>query len=207
MAEETRLHLFEPFFTTKGVGKGTGLGLATVFGIVKQSGGFIWAYSEPGHGSTFKIHLPSVMEEEAALPVEASGRTTQGNETILVVEDQQEVRELVVKGLRAQGYHVIETANAEEALESAQRYPEPIHLLLTDVVMPGLSGKELAEQLVRMLPHLRVLYMSGYTANVIAHKGILDAKVEHIQKPFSPNLLARRIREVLEKPEEANSKD
>jgi signal transduction histidine kinase/CheY-like chemotaxis protein len=198
MDEETRRHLFEPFFTTKGAGRGTGLGLATVFGIVTQSAGYIWVYSEAGIGSTFKIYLPTTFEAEAPASQEAAPTTTEGNETILVVEDQPEVRQLIVTGLSSLGYRPLGAASADEALRSAPEHPGPIHLLLTDVVMPGLSGKDLAERLVQMRPGLRVLYMSGYTADVIAHKGILDAEVKYIEKPFSPQMLARRIREVLE---------
>jgi signal transduction histidine kinase/CheY-like chemotaxis protein len=199
MDEETRRHLFEPFFTTKGVGRGTGLGLATVFGIVKQSVGYIWVYSEPGQGTIFKIYLPKILESETPLLPEPAGKALSGHETLLVVEDQPEVRQLIVKGLVAQGYQILETSNAEEAIRCAQWHSGQIHLLLTDVVMPGLSGKELAQRLLEMRPGLRVLFMSGYTANVIAHKGILDAGVDYLQKPFSPKVLAIRVREVLEK--------
>jgi signal transduction histidine kinase/CheY-like chemotaxis protein len=197
MDEETRAHLFEPFFTTKDVGKGTGLGLATIFGIVKQSGGHIWVDSEPGRGTTFKIHLPRVSEEETPGKPAGNGKATRGNETVLVVEDQKDVRQLVARSLNAYGYRVLATPNAEEALACAQAHDGRIHLLLTDVVMPGMDGKELATRLARLQPEIRVLYMSGYPESVIAHKGILDSGIDYIQKPFSPDDLAARVRDML----------
>jgi signal transduction histidine kinase/ActR/RegA family two-component response regulator len=199
MDAETVAQLFEPFFTTKGLGRGTGLGLSTVFGIIKQSGGHIWVYSEPGHGTTFKIHLPRATGEDVPLSASKSRGQSAGEETILIVEDQPEVRALIVKSLSAQGYRVLETSNGDEALAIASTHVGPVHLLLTDVVMPGISGKVLAERLLDLHPGIRVLYMSGYTENVVAHKGILDAGINYLQKPFSPSTLSARVREVLEK--------
>ncbi|MGO8835924.1 MAG: ATP-binding protein [Limisphaerales bacterium] len=197
MDEETRAHLFEPFFTTKDVGKGTGLGLAMIFGIVKQSGGHIWVDSEPGRGATFKIYLPRVSEEETPGKPAGGGEATRGNETVLVVEDQKDVRLLVARSLNAYGYRVLVTPNAEEGLACAQAHAGRIHLLLTDVVMPGMDGKELAARVAKLQPEIRVLYMSGYPESVIAHKGILDPGIDYIQKPFSPDALAARVRDML----------
>ena len=198
MDQQTQARIFEPFFTTKDLGKGTGLGLSTVFGIVKQSGGHIWVYSEPGGGTTFKVYLPVAQGADPELPVVVEPTTLQGTETVLLVEDQDDVRRVAHAILRRYGYHVIEASNAGEALLSCERHPRTIHLLLTDVVMPQLSGRELAERLVSMRPELRVLYMSGYTENVIVHHGILDSGIAYLQKPIVPDLLARRVREVLD---------
>jgi len=198
MDQETQARIFEPFFTTKDIGKGTGLGLSTVFGIVKQSGGHIWVYSEPGGGSTFKIYFPATEAEDNELPEPIELATLNGTVTILLVEDQDEVRRVAHAILRRYGYHVIEARNAGEALLSCERHPRTIHLLLTDVVMPQLSGRELAERLATMRPTMKVLYMSGYTENVIVHHGILDSGIAYLQKPIVPELLARRVREVLD---------
>ena len=194
MDEGTRAHLFEPFFTTKDIGKGTGLGLATIFGIVKQSGGHIWVDSEPGRGTTFKIHLPRVLEAVTSGKPAGDGKATRGSETVLVVEDQKDVRLLVTRSLNAYGYRVLATANAEEAIACAQAQDGRIHLLLTDVVMPGMDGKELAARMAKLQPEIRVLYMSGYPESVIAHKGILDTGIDYIQKPFTPDALAAHVR-------------
>jgi len=200
MDRETQARIFEPFFTTKELGKGTGLGLSTVFGIVKQSGGNIWVYSEPGGGTTFKVYFPQVNDadieplEVLQLPV------LNGTETILLVEDQDEVRRVAHRILTRFGYHVIEARNAGEALLTCEQYPRTIHLLLTDVVMPLLGGRQLAERLVQIRADLKVLFMSGYTENAIVHHGILDAGIEYVQKPLVPDALARRVREVLDTP-------
>ncbi len=198
MDEETRCHLFEPFFTTKESGKGTGLGLSTVYGIVRQSQGWVYAYGEPGRGTTLKIYLPRVgaapQEPEIAREPLA---VLQGSGTILVVEDQEQVRALAVEILRSSGYQVLEANCGDAALALVKDYPEPIHLLLTDVIMPGMTGKELSEQLRLRHPEIRVLFMSGYTEDVIMHRGVLDASVEYIAKPFTPAGLVARAAEVL----------
>ena len=198
MAQEVLQHIFEPFFTTKDPGAGTGLGLSTVYGIVKQAGGWIWVYSEPGRGSTFKVYLPRAAgaPEPRAAPV-SPAQTLRGTETVLVVEDQPEVRRLTLAMLQSQGYRLLEAANGNEALSLCRRYPEPIHLLITDVVMPGMTGKELAMRLVALRPSLRTLYTSGYTASAIVHEGVLDPDVAYLPKPFSPAQLAAKVREVL----------
>lgn len=201
MTPETKEHIFEPFSTTKEQGKGTGLGLSTVYGIVKQNGGNTWAYSEPGRGTTFKIYLPRVDErlEEIGEKVVAE-KTLRGSETILAVEDDEEVRKLAVRILKKQGYTVFEASHGEEALRVAKEHARGgIHLLLTDVVMPGVSGPELAEGLTLILPEMKVIYMSGYTDNAVIHQGVLERGVNYIQKPFTPDSLARKVREVLDK--------
>ncbi len=198
MDQQTQARIFEPFFTTKDVGKGTGLGLSTVFGIVKQSGGHIWVYSEPGGGTTFKVYLPVAEGADPELPEVVPLTTMHGTETILLVEDQDEVRRVAQAILRRYGYHVIEARNAGEALLSCERHPRTIHLLVTDVVMPQVSGRELAERLVAIRPEMKVLYMSGYTENAIVHHGILDSGLAYLQKPIVPDQLARRVREVLD---------
>jgi two-component system cell cycle sensor histidine kinase/response regulator CckA len=200
MDKETQTRIFEPFFTTKEVGKGTGLGLSTVFGIVRQSGGNIWVYSELGGGSTFKVYLPRAEGEEPE-PVEfVEPVTLKGTETILLVEDQDEVRRVAQEILIRHGYHVIAAQNAGEALLSCERHPRTIHLLLTDVVMPQMSGRELADRLAKVRPEMKILYMSGYTDNAIVHHGILDSGIAYVQKPLIPDVLGRRVREVLDTP-------
>jgi signal transduction histidine kinase/CheY-like chemotaxis protein len=200
MTEEVKTHLFEPFFTTKERGKGTGLGLATCFGIVKQSGGHIEAYSEVNRGTTFKIYLPRLKEAISPVPGRAkSGDLPRGTETVLLVEDESAVRELASRMLRQQGYNVLEAANGEEALRVAGEYAgEEIHLLLTDVVMPRLGGTELADQLKVMRPDIKVLFTSGYTDNAIVHPSILESGMAFLPKPFSSQMLARKVREVLD---------
>jgi PAS domain S-box-containing protein len=199
MDKETQAHVFEPFFTTKERGKGTGLGLATVYGIIKQSGGFIWVYSEPGHGSKFKIYFPSVEEAvPTADPAKArSTKLAKGTETVMVVEDEEGVRSLVCKALISKGYRVLEAEGAAVALQIAEQFKEPIHLLLTDVVMPQTGGKALAMRLIALHPETKVLYMSGYTTDAIVRQGILEEGTSFLQKPFAPSALLQKVREVL----------
>jgi CheY-like chemotaxis protein len=198
MDEETQSQLFEPFFTTKGKGKGTGLGLATVYGIVKQSGGFIWVYSEPGQGTTFKIYLPRAEAEGEALPKnQVSKEDLTGSETILLVEDNESVRHMARRTLDRYGYRVLEAKDGEEAVRVSEEHEGTIHLMLTDVVMPGMSGRELAEKLQSERLKMKVLYMSGYMDNAIVHHGILEPGTNFIHKPFTPESLARKVQEVL----------
>ncbi len=199
MDAETQAQVFEPFFTTKDHGKGTGLGLSTVYGIVKQSGGFIWVYSEPGQGTTFKIYLSLVEgrahEYKRDVPLETAFN---GTETILLTEDEDMVRRLARQVLEMNGYHVLEAASGAAAVAICEKYPEPIHLLLTDVIMPEMSGRELANRLAKIRPEIKVLYMSGYTDDAIAHHGLLDSGITLLQKPFSPGTVGRKVREVLD---------
>jgi len=199
MDAETRRHIFEPFFTTKETGKGTGLGLATVYGIVKQSGGDIWVYSEPGRGTTFKIYFPRVDEAPSSGDHVQSAIPRQGVETILLVEDEKGVRELVAEMLKRQGYRILKAADPEEALEISRRYEGTIHMLLTDVVMPQMSGRQLAVELLPTRPGMKVLYLSGYTENAIVHHGVLEPDVEFLAKPFSHHALSEKVRDVLDK--------
>jgi two-component system, cell cycle sensor histidine kinase and response regulator CckA len=199
MDAETKSHIFEPFFTTKELGKGTGLGLATVFGVVKQSGGYVWVYSEPGQGTTFKIYLPRVAETPtAAAPRAAAPASLRGSETILLVEDDETVRGLTRRLLVARGHTVVLASQGEEALQLAQRHAGRIHLLVTDVVMPGMSGRELADRMQALLPGIKVLFLSGYTDDAIVRHGVLEPGVAFLQKPFAADALARKVREVLD---------
>jgi len=200
MTQEVREHVFEPFFTTKKKGKGTGLGLSTVYGIVKQSGGSIWIDSEPGLGTTFNIYLPRVDEtlEEMRKKVKKE-EVPGGGETILVVEDEEDVRRLAVRILERQGYTVLEASCGNDALVLSKERKEPIHMVLTDVVMPGMSGPQLTDQLIHLHPKMKVLYMSGYTDNAVLHHGVLEEGVNYIQKPFTIDGLMKKMREVLDK--------
>jgi PAS domain S-box-containing protein len=203
MDAETQAHVFEPFFTTKEKGKGTGLGLATVYGVVKQSGGYVWVYSEPGRGTSFKIYLPGIAE--TAVPAGREGKSDmqvpqRGSETILLVEDEKGVRELAREYLASSGYTVIEAEDGHTALELAAMHVGPIHLLLTDVVMPGISGRELAERVGQIRPGIKIIYMSGYTDQAVVHHGILDNDAILLQKPFTLMTLAGKLREMLAAP-------
>lgn len=201
MDQETQSHIFEPFFTTKGQGKGTGLGLSTVYGIVKQSGGYIWVYSESGKGTTIKIFLPQATEpfvrpERTAEPL----HSPQGSETILLIEDEPMLRTSIKEGLETSGYHVLDACNGNQALLISQRYSPLIHLVLTDVVMPGMNGREAAESLTLIHPEARVLFMSGYTDDAVIRHGLLNEKTAFLQKPFTPRALAYKVREILDQP-------
>jgi len=199
MDQETLGHLFEPFFTTKELGKGTGLGLATVYGIVKQNQGFINVYSEPGEGTTLTIHLPRHTGEADPAPREGGGATVSGgDETILVVEDERAILEMIATMLQTQGYNVLAAGTPGEAIRLATEHSGEIPLLLTDVVMPEMNGRELAGSLRSLHPRLKSLFMSGYTADVIAHHGVLDEGVRFIQKPFSIQELAAKVRQALD---------
>jgi PAS domain S-box-containing protein len=201
MTQETTVHIFEPFYTTKEGGRGTGLGLSTVYGIVKQSGGYIWVYSEPGHGTTFKVYLPRIDEkpdekpELATIPV-----SRKGTETVLLVEDEEPVRSLVSMILSGKGYHVLAAQSWHEAEHFSVNHPGEIHLLLTDIIMPGLSGPDLARRVTARHPHTRVLFMSGYTDNVLGKGGVIEEGVAFLQKPFTPATLTQKVREVLDAP-------
>jgi CheY-like chemotaxis protein len=200
MDTDTQAHLFEPFFTTKEQGKGTGLGLATVYGIVKQNGGSIYVRSEVGHGTTFSMYLPRhVGEAEPARADDSARATTRGHETILLVEDEPAILSLTTTMLERQGYTVLAAHTPGDAIRLATEHAGQIHLLMTDVIMPEMNGRDLARSLLSLYPHLRRLFMSGYSSNVIAHEGVLDAGVSFLQKPFSNKELAAKVRETLDR--------
>jgi DNA-binding response OmpR family regulator len=197
---ETQSHIFEPFFTTKGP-KGTGLGLSTVYGIIKQSGGYIWVYSEPGKGTSFKVYLPRVTSagEVAVIHPPIAGAAVQRrNETILLVEDEDNLRNMARLYLESEGYTVLEAPDGAAAIQLASAHPGPIHLLLTDVIMPGMNGRELAKYISPRRPETKVLYMSGYAENAIAHNGTLDAGITLLQKPFTLPVLKATVRKMLD---------
>jgi CheY-like chemotaxis protein len=198
MDKETQSRIFEPFFTTKEKGKGTGLGLSTVYGIIKQSGGYIFAQSQVGQGTSFRIYLPRV--EGAAEPVglvHSAQSTTGGSETVLLVEDEESVRQLVRETLEAKGYTVLEAEDGETALQVVARHTGSIDMLITDLVMPGMSGRELAKQLCSSHPRTKVLYLSGYTEDAFIHQGGLDPDTSFLQKPFTLQALSRKVRDIL----------
>jgi len=201
MSQDVQDRIFEPFFTTKEKDRGTGLGLATIYGIVKQSEGNIWVYSEPGQGTTFKLYLPQVEAEGEVAAVEEKGpaRVTGRVEgrTVLVAEDEASLRGLMREFLETLGYTVLEAGSGAEAVGLAEQHPGPITLLMTDVVMPGMSGRALAEQVAARRPEIKVLYVSGYTDNAIVHDGVLEANMMFLQKPFTLEALERKLEEIL----------
>jgi CheY-like chemotaxis protein len=200
MSREVRENIFEPFFTTKEVGKGTGLGLSTVYGIVKQNEGFVYVASEPGKGTTFRIYLPRFEAETPQVASEQmAGKPPTGTETVLLVEDDEAILNLSKTILENLGYTVLAAKAPRQAIHLVEDHPGDIHLLITDVVMPEMNGRELAEQLGAIRPNLKCLYMSGYTADLIAHRGILDEGVNFIQKPFGRDDFAARVRRVLDR--------
>jgi CheY-like chemotaxis protein len=198
MSEAVKARIFEPFFTTKEMGKGTGLGLATVYGVVEQSGGYIDVKSAPGCGTTFQVCLPATAEVCQAQPEPDDKADPRGSETVLLVEDENAVRSLTGRILRGCGYAVLEAAHPAEAVALCEQYPEVIHLLVSDVVMPGLGGRELAERLCRLRPEMKTLFMSGYTDDTVVRLGVQAAEVNFLQKPFLPVELTRKVRKVLD---------
>jgi CheY-like chemotaxis protein len=198
MDEQTQARIFEPFFTTKEIGRGTGLGLSTVYGIVKQSGGHIWVYSEPGHGTTFKIYFARVDGAAENIQQPPTLAATSGKETILLVEDDEQVRELTRSVLSDRGYTVLVAENAAALKNICETHEDLVHLVLTDVVMPSISGREVANQVLTRWANVKVLYMSGYTENSIIHHGVLDTGTSFLPKPFTPTALANKVREVLD---------
>jgi two-component system, cell cycle sensor histidine kinase and response regulator CckA len=200
MDSATQIRIFEPFFTTKEQGRGTGLGLAVCYGIVKQANGHLWVYSEPARGTTFKVLLPRAMADETATAVKPADQpVSQGTETILVVEDEPVVRKLAVRALAERGYDVLEAEDGESALALAQAHQGELSLLITDVVMPGMNGKQLADRLSAERPDLRVLYISGYAEHAVVRQGVLLEGIAFLSKPFDLSELARTVRDVLDK--------
>jgi CheY-like chemotaxis protein len=198
MSTDVQSHIFEPFFTTKRLGQGTGLGLATVYGIVQQNKGFIHVYSEPGQGTTVRVYFPRSTEINVTQSKTKSGKAPKGQgEIVLLVEDENSVLNITRTMLERQGYSVMTATTPEDALQIAKSFPEKIHLLITDLVMPGMNGRDLAIQIQSTRQDLTCLFMSGYTSNVVIHQGVLDPGVHFIAKPFSLNELARKVREVL----------
>jgi two-component system, cell cycle sensor histidine kinase and response regulator CckA len=201
MDPATQARIFEPFFTTKKEGKGTGLGLATVYGIVKQSGGYVWVYSEPGRGTTFKIYLPRVFEaSERGAPASLYPAGLRGTETVLLVEDDEELRKMTAEVLRRFGFDVMQVSSAEDALDLVETCGKPIHIVLTDLVLPRLTGRDLADQLAVTRPKIRVVFMSGYADQAAQHLGLLEVDQPFLSKPFTPDLLVRKLRDVLDAP-------
>ncbi|MFC1482490.1 ATP-binding protein [Myxococcota bacterium] len=203
MDEQTQEKIFEPFFTTKGEHEGTGLGLATVYAIVKQSGGHIWVYSEEGHGTTFKVYLPRATGAAVTDSLRRAARSVEnlyGTETILVVEDEPMVRKLAGRILRKQGYQVLAASDGQEAIHLVEQLQGPLHLLVTDVVLPGINGRVIAETIVSLRPEVKVIYVSGYTDNALNRHGVLEPGTVLVEKPFTPESLARKVREVLDDP-------
>ena len=206
MDKETREHIFEPFFTTKEVGKGTGLGLSTVYGIVKQNNGFVWVYSEPGKGTIFKIYLPRVKgDAEPEEKEQTSVAELGGSETVLIVEDDDSLRHFAQKALQQQGYRTLVAENGEDALEVSKEYEGSIDLMITDVVMPKMGGREAADRLLSLYPQMKVIYMSGYPDNAIVHHGVLEAGLNFLDKPFTPKGLAHKVREALDAEKEPSN--
>jgi len=198
MDVKTKAHIFEPFFTTKEAGKGTGLGLATVYGIVTQSGGSVWVYTEPGIGTTFKIYLPRVDQVLEAEPLtDTAENVERGSRTVLIVEDDAALLQVTCLSLQEAGYAILSARSSAEAIHISEVHKGIIHLMVTDVIMPGLSGDQLASRLSALRPEMKVLYVSGYTDDTIARHGILEPGLAFLQKPFSPRALARKVSEVL----------
>ncbi|MCK5033348.1 MAG: response regulator, partial [Calditrichia bacterium] len=199
MDKATQAKIFDPFFTTKELGKGTGLGLSTVYGIVKQNKGYIWVYSEPGQGTTFKIYFPCVDKTvQVEKRVHFSAKSLEGSEVILIVDDDPGIRELSRDTLSSYGYNILEAENGEEALAICNEHKAPIHLIITDVVMPKMGGRELEKNISRLYPEIKVLFVSGYTDNAMLQHGVLEEGVAFLEKPFRPVALAQKAREVLD---------